>query len=109
MPTKVTYRNRYNDFITFESVDDSIVMTIPPDASDFVRVGYYDDSPEDKPTNFNMIDPSGGPFIATKEFNGGFSATNMGKFHKLWEGLFVKNIEQIEPSKYKLIVNKNEN
>jgi len=69
MPTKVTYRNRYNDFITFESADESIVMTIPPDASDFVRVGYYIDS-EDEPTNFSMVDPSGGPFIATRKYDG---------------------------------------
>lgn len=108
-PTEVTYRNRYNDRIIFEQVDDSIVMTIPPDASDFVRVGYYDNSPEDKPTNFNMIDPSGGPFIATKAFNGGFSATNMGNFHTSWEGLLVKNIEWIGPGKYKLVVDRNEN
>ena len=107
MPTEVIYHNRYNDRIIFEPVDDSIVMTIPDDAVDYVRVGYYIDS-EDEPTNFSMVDPSGGPFIATRKYDGIVSATNMGRFHTSWEGLFVKDIERIGPGKYKLIVNRNE-
>jgi len=107
MPTEVTYHNRYNDRIIFESADDSIVMTIPEEAADYVRVGYYIDS-EDEPTNFSMVDPSGGPFIATRKYDGIVSATNMGKFHTSWEGLFVKDIERIGFGKYKLIVDRNE-
>lgn len=107
MSTEVTYRNRYNDRIIFESVDDSIVMTIPEETADYVRVGYYNNS-EDEPTNFSMVDPSGGPFISTRHFNGIFKATNMGNFHTSWEGLFVKNIERIGFCKYKLIVDRNE-
>jgi len=107
MPTEVTYHNRYNDRIIFESADDSIVMTIPEEAADYVRVGYYIDS-EDEPTNFSMVDPSGGPFIATRKYDGIVSATNMGKFHTSWEGLLVKDIERIGFGKYKLIVDRNE-
>ena len=108
MPTEVTYHNRYNDCIIFEPVDDSIVMTIPDDAVDYVRVGHYDDSPYDECTNFSMVDPSGGPFIATRKYDGIVSATNMGNFHTSWEGLLVKDIERIGPGKYKLIVDRNE-
>ncbi len=44
-----------------------------------------------------MVDPSGGPFIATRKYDGIVSATNMGNFHTSWEGLLVKDIERIGP------------
>jgi len=106
---RVTYRNRYDDLINFEFIDDSIIMTLPAEATDFVRVGYYDNqSLQDSPNTFSMVDPSGGPFIATKEFNGGSSGTDMGEFHKSWSGLIVAGIEWIGMGKYKLIVDRNE-
>jgi hypothetical protein len=107
MPTEVIYCNRYNDLITFKLADSSIIMILPLNAIDFVRVGFYENqSLRDNPKSFTMVDPAGGPYIATSA--NGFGATDMGEFHKDWSGYIVEGIEWIDPGKYKLIVTKHE-
>jgi len=52
----VTYKNRYNDSIEFNEVEDGKVLM---KGSKFLRFGF-----DEYPTEVNMVDPSGGPYIA---------------------------------------------
>jgi hypothetical protein len=81
---KIEYKNRYGDVIQMEELEDgNILFIIPPDSSDYVRIGWESD--EDKANlKYSMIDPSGGPYI-----NKGY---NMGMFHEPWNGKIVDHI-----------------
>lgn len=85
---KVEYRNRYGDLITFEQKGEVIVMT----GGKYPRSGIW--NKEACKPGYAFIDPSGGPMIyALAEWNGeDISGTNMGEFHKDWEGMTIDYI-----------------
>ncbi len=87
----VEFINRYQDVITFKEVSqgNNILMLLPEDAALFVRIGWKTD--EDRKNGvYDMVDPSGGPYIT--------EGTNMGRFHKNWEGKLVDYITPGNPS-----------
>jgi hypothetical protein len=96
----VEYINRYEDLITFKEISGNILMTINKEPDElFFRIGW--DSEKEKENGvYSMIDPSGGPFI-TKN-------TDMGRFHKDWEGKIVKFILEKPSAKntYLLVIKK---
>ena len=97
----VEYTNRYEDLITFKEISGNILMTInkEPDEELFFRIGW--DSEKEKENGvYSMIDPSGGPYINKN--------TNMGRFHKHWEGKLVDYITPGNPSSknYLLVIKK---
>lgn len=79
----IEYINRYQDKIIFEEISGNIKMTFTEDSGLFVRYGWKTDSDKEN-GRYNMIDGSGGPYIT--------EGTNMGRFHKDWEGKIVKSI-----------------
>jgi hypothetical protein len=79
----VEYINRYQDKIIFEEVSGNIKMTFTEDSGLFIRYGWKSDSDKEN-GKYNMIDGSGGPYIT--------EGTNMGLFHKDWDGKIVKSI-----------------
>jgi hypothetical protein len=79
----VEYINRYEDVIIFEEVSGNIKMTFTEDSGLFIRLGWKSDSYKEN-GKYNMIDGSGGPYIT--------EGTNMGLFHKDWDGKIVKSI-----------------
>jgi hypothetical protein len=79
----VEYINRYQDKIIFEEISGNIKMILPEDSASFLRIGWNSDS-DKKNGVYNTIDPSGGPYIT--------EGTNMGLFHKDWNGKIVKSI-----------------
>ena len=80
---KVEFINRYEDVIIFEEVSGNIKMTFTEDSGLYIRYGWKTDEHK-KNGQYDMIDGSGGPYIA--------EGTNMGRFHKSWEGKIVKSI-----------------
>jgi hypothetical protein len=79
----VEYINRYQDKIIFEEVSENIKMLLPEDVASFLRIGWKNDKDKENGV-YDMVDPSGGPYIT--------EGTNMGLFHKDWDGKIVKSI-----------------
>ena len=88
---KVEYINRYNNTITFEKKDNVIEMT---GHGDHFRLGGWPGEKGLPNYKFSMIDPRGGPYItAQAEWHGeNLTGTDMGEFHKDWEGLKIEYI-----------------
>jgi hypothetical protein len=86
---KVEFINRYQDKIIFEEVSGNIKMTFTEDSGLYIRYGWKTDEHK-KNGQYDMIDGSGGPYIA--------EGTNMGRFHKNWEGKLVDYITPRNPS-----------
>jgi hypothetical protein len=81
---KVEYKNRYGDIVEMEELENGdILFTIPPDASDYVRIGWESDKDKDN-LKYSMIDASGGPYIS--------KGYNMGLFEPSWNGKIVDHI-----------------
>jgi hypothetical protein len=79
----VNFINRYEDVIIFEEISGNIKMTFTKDSGLFIRYGWKSDSDKEN-GKYNMIDGSGGPYIT--------EGTNMGLFHKDWDGKIIKSI-----------------
>jgi hypothetical protein len=73
---KVDFVNRYEDTISFVQSGDWTIRMI---GGEYYRYGYTG-----KFNQHNMVDPSGGPYIA--------AGSDMGRFLKQWKGLIVSHI-----------------
>lgn len=71
------YRNRYGDILTFNKVDDTCIEM---KGGTYYRMGFNPKEPD----KYNMVDPSGGPYIA--------QGLDMGCFDSDWEGMKVEYI-----------------
>lgn len=81
----VEYNNRHRDKLYFtENSDSDIVMS----GAMYLRYGYNDD-----PSEVNMVDPSGGPYIEI--------GTNLRHFFRDGKDRFVEAIEILEKSNSK--------
>jgi hypothetical protein len=77
---KFDYTNRYNDIISFVKEKDWEIRMI---GGEYYRFGWNTKEQSDN-KEYNMADPSGGPYIA--------SGSDMGRFMKEWTGLIVKHL-----------------
>lgn len=75
----VEYNNRYRDRLFFTENENEIVMT----GAKYLRYGYDED-----PSEVNMVDPSGGPYIEI--------GTNLRHIFKDGKDRFVEAIEILE-------------
>ena len=75
---KFDFVNRYGDTISFVQSGDWTIRMI---GGEYYRYGYTGKEPLNQ---YNMVDPSGGPYIA--------SGSDMGRFAKEWRGLIVSHI-----------------
>lgn len=75
---KVDFVNRYGDTISFVQSGDWTIRMI---GGEYYRYGYTGKEPLNQ---YNMVDPSGGPYIA--------AGSDMGRFLKQWKGLIVSHI-----------------
>ena len=76
-----TYRNRYDDDISFENVSDTEIRMSGYDPG-MLRLGWSNK----KKKEYNMVDPSGGPYITP--------GTDMGLFG--FKGFYVVEIHPEE-------------
>lgn len=96
---KVSYYNRYNDEVKMEELENGdILFIVPPDVSDYIRIGWESDEDRDN-LKYCMIDPSGGPYIN--------KGCNMGIFHESWEGKIMDYVKpRINDEGYVLVIKK---
>lgn len=89
---KVEFRNRYNEAITFDRIEENkFVMS----GGNYYRFGW--DSEEDiKNKRFTFADPSGGPYIS--------EGMTMGYIHPNWIRKIVQYITVMEGTEDLLIV-----
>lgn len=76
----IEYFNRYNDKITFTLVDEN---TIKMEGGKDSRLGWKTDD-QLKNKQYEMVDPSGGPYIS--------SGDEMRYFNEDWKDMFVDYI-----------------
>lgn len=88
---EAVYKNRYKDKIVFQQNGDEITMTgYNPE---WIRVGYLNkDNGETDWDKVNMVDPSGGPYIAL--------GTDLGilygdKVERIVEGISINELSVI--------------
>ena len=87
----IQFINRYGDGILFMKDTDWEIKMI---GGEYFRYGWKTDDQRDK-QNYTMVDPSGGPYIA--------SGSDMGRFDKAWKGLIVSHINVIPESDIKTL------
>ena len=89
---KIEFRNRYNEVITFDRIEENkFVMS----GGNYYRFGW--DSEEDiKNKRFTFADPSGGPYIS--------EGMTMGYIHPNWIRKIVQYITVMEGTEDLLIV-----